>query len=173
MNNKIPCGGFYLDDMLGVNDSGELSIKGGVPYQQLVTDGNGNTQWEDKMIVDSELSDTSENPVQNKVVTTALDAKQDKTFIITFTSADGGTITADKTFDELSSAISDGKSILAVYKSGPSPVLGYAWLSQFAEGRVASFSFYQAIPDYGVSFTTIGIGTDNSVQKQDVFISLA
>lgn len=49
MSNKIPCGGFYLDDTLNVNDNGELSIKGGVPYQQLVTDGNGNTQWEDRL----------------------------------------------------------------------------------------------------------------------------
>ena len=49
MSNKIPCGGFYLDDMLNVNDSGELSIKGGAPYQQLVTDGSGNTKWEDRL----------------------------------------------------------------------------------------------------------------------------
>lgn len=49
MSNKIPCGGFYLDDMLSVNDSGELSIKGGTPYQQLVTDANGNTKWEDRL----------------------------------------------------------------------------------------------------------------------------
>lgn len=49
MSNKIPCGGFYLDDMLNVNDSGELSIKGGTPYQQLVTDGEGNTKWEDRL----------------------------------------------------------------------------------------------------------------------------
>ena len=52
MSNKIPCGGFYLDDMLNVNDSGELSINGGTPYQQLVTDGNGNTQWEDRLAYD-------------------------------------------------------------------------------------------------------------------------
>lgn len=49
MSNKIPCGGFYLDDTLNVNESGELSIKGGTPYQQLVTDGDGNTQWEDRL----------------------------------------------------------------------------------------------------------------------------
>ena len=49
MSNKIPCGGFYLDDMLNVNDNGELSIKGGIPYQQLVTDGDGNTKWEDRL----------------------------------------------------------------------------------------------------------------------------
>ena len=49
MSNKIPCGGFYLDDMLNVNDNGELSIKGGTHYQQLVTDGNGNARWEDRL----------------------------------------------------------------------------------------------------------------------------
>ena len=48
MSNKIPCGGFYLDDTLNVNESGELSIKGGTPYQQLVTDADGNAKWEDK-----------------------------------------------------------------------------------------------------------------------------
>ena len=51
MSKKIPCGGFYLDDMLNVNDSGELSINGGTPYQQLVTDGNGNAKWEDRFRV--------------------------------------------------------------------------------------------------------------------------
>ena len=49
MSNKIPCGGFYLDDMLNVNDSGELSINGGTPYQQLVTGGEGNAKWEDRL----------------------------------------------------------------------------------------------------------------------------
>ena len=49
MSNKIPCGGFYLDDMLSVNDSGELSINGGTPYQQLVTDGEGKAKWEDRL----------------------------------------------------------------------------------------------------------------------------
>ena len=53
MSNKIPCGGFYLDDTLNVNDNGELSIKGGTPYQQLVTDGNGNTKWEDRLAYES------------------------------------------------------------------------------------------------------------------------
>ena len=52
MSNKIPCGGFYLDDMLNVNDNGELSINGGTPYQQLVTDGDGNTKWEDRLAYD-------------------------------------------------------------------------------------------------------------------------
>ena len=57
MSNKIPCGGFYLDDTLNVNDNGELSIKGGTPYQQLVTDGSGNTVWEDRLAYDFIVDD--------------------------------------------------------------------------------------------------------------------
>ena len=52
MSNKIPCGGFYLDNMLNVNDNGELSINGGTPYQQLVTDGEGGVKWEDRLAYD-------------------------------------------------------------------------------------------------------------------------
>lgn len=113
MSNKIPCGGFYLDDMLNVNDSGELSIKGGAPYQQLVTDENGNTRWENKMIVDSELSDTSTNPVQNRVVKSALDAKPD-VYAVTFTmNGMTGETSADKTFDEIKTAYSSGMFMFA------------------------------------------------------------
>lgn len=54
MKTKIPCGGFYLDDTLGVNESGELSINGGTPYQQLVTDGDGNTKWEDRLAYETD-----------------------------------------------------------------------------------------------------------------------
>lgn len=50
--SKVPCGGFELDDnFLGMNKNGELSLTSGsegTPYQQLVTDGDGNAKWEDK-----------------------------------------------------------------------------------------------------------------------------
>lgn len=55
MSNKIPCGGFKLDNnFLGMNENDELSLTGGSegegkPYQQLVTDGTGNTKWEDRL----------------------------------------------------------------------------------------------------------------------------
>ena len=52
MKTKIPCGGFYLDNMLNVNGNGELSINGGTPYQQLVTDGKGGAKWEDRLAYD-------------------------------------------------------------------------------------------------------------------------
>lgn len=49
MSNKVPCGGFYLDDMLNVDENGKLGVNGGEPYKQLVTDGNGNVKWEDRL----------------------------------------------------------------------------------------------------------------------------
>lgn len=52
MNNKIPCGGFYLSDTLGVDENGKLGVNGGEPYKSLVTDGDGNTQWEDRLAYD-------------------------------------------------------------------------------------------------------------------------
>ena len=49
MSFKIPCGGFYLSDTLGVDENGRLGINGGEPYKSLVTDGEGNTKWEDRL----------------------------------------------------------------------------------------------------------------------------
>ena len=64
--------------------------------------------------IDDTLSDTSENPVQNKVVKQAIDNKADKT--IATTSADGLMSAADKAkLDSLSS--SGGKDFLKYYQS--------------------------------------------------------
>ena len=49
MNNKIPCGGFYLSDTLGVDENGKLGVNGGEPYKSLVTDGSGSVKWEDRL----------------------------------------------------------------------------------------------------------------------------
>ena len=49
MSKKIPCGGFYLDDTLGVDENGKLGVNGGEPYKSLVTDGDGNVKWEDRL----------------------------------------------------------------------------------------------------------------------------
>lgn len=49
MSNKIPCGGFYLDDMLSVDENGKLGVNGGEPFKQLVTDGSGEAKWEDRL----------------------------------------------------------------------------------------------------------------------------
>ncbi len=52
MNNKIPCGGFYLSNTLGVDENGKLGVNGGEPYKSLVTDGEGNVKWEDRLAYD-------------------------------------------------------------------------------------------------------------------------
>ena len=55
--SKVPCGGFKLDEnFLGMNENDELSLVGGSgegkAYQQLVTDGEGNVKWEDRLAYD-------------------------------------------------------------------------------------------------------------------------
>lgn len=91
MKNKIPCGGFYLDDTLNVNDSGELSIKGGTPYQQLVTDGNGNTKWEDRLAY--EYVGESELLVEKTLTFTNMGGLQVSLITETFTILAGDTVT--------------------------------------------------------------------------------
>ena len=55
--SKVPCGGFKLDNnFLDMNENDELSLVGGggkgKAYQQLVTDGEGNVKWEDRLAYD-------------------------------------------------------------------------------------------------------------------------
>lgn len=55
--SKVPCGGFKLDEnFLGMNENDELSLTGrsgeGKAYQQLVTDGDSKTKWEDRLAYD-------------------------------------------------------------------------------------------------------------------------
>ena len=176
MSNKIPCGGFYLDDMLNVNDSGELSIKGGIPYQQLVTDGEGNTRWEDKMVVDSELSDTSTNPVQNKVVKSALDAKPDA-YVVTFTmNSTTGETSADKTFDEIKTAYSSGMFMLAKYVvsyTGINIIKGFSATCNYRPSDntiIFTFGFGTGVLDErerGVTIGLIAIDSNNNIAIQD------
>lgn len=51
---KIPCGGFYLDDMLGVDENGKLGVNGGEPYKQLVTDAEGKAKWDERLAYETE-----------------------------------------------------------------------------------------------------------------------
>lgn len=55
--SKVPCGGFKLDEnFLSMNENDELSLTGrgseGKAYQQLVTDGDGEVKWEDRLAYD-------------------------------------------------------------------------------------------------------------------------
>ena len=96
---KVPCGGFELGDSLVVND-GKLDLAPGA--------GGGVT-------VDSELSDTSTNPVQNKVIKSALDAKSDGYAVTITMNGVTGETSADKTFDEIKTAYSSGMFMFAKY----------------------------------------------------------
>ena len=155
MSNKIPCGGFYLDDTLNVNDNGELSIKGGTPYQQLVTDGDGKVKWEDKMVVDSELSATSTNPVQNKAIKSALDAKLEAPFSVTLTTnMKNWAITSDNSVDEVRTALRLGKDVKAVskYTSGDLEVINGHSIYCVETGGGIAFLFVH-FSSSGPSFT--------------------
>ena len=76
--------------------------------------GDKKISGDGSITIDDTLSDTSTNPVQNKVVKQAIDNKADKT--IATTSADGLMSAADKAkLDSLSS--SGGKDFLKYYQS--------------------------------------------------------
>ena len=175
MSNKIPCGGFYLDDMLNVNDNGELSIKGGTPYQQLVTDGDGNTRWEDKMVVDNELSATSTNPVQNKVIKSALDAKLGAYEVTITMNGKTGETSVDKTFDEIKTAYSSGMFMFAKYVVSFGDINIIRGFSATCNYNPASnkifFNFVLGGPSNdernGVSLGSISIDSNNNVVIQD------
>ena len=177
MKNKIPCGGFYLDDTLNVNDSGELSIKGGIPYQQLVTDGDGNARWEDKMIVDSELSDTSTNPVQNKVIKSALDAKLGVYEVTITMNGMTGETSVDKTFDEIKTAYSSGMLMFAKYVISYEDMNIIRGLSTTCNYRpsdntiIFTFGFGEAVLEGGeqrsAKIGTIAIDSNNNIAIQD------
>lgn len=62
--------------------------------------------------VDSALSDTSTNPVQNRVIKSELDALE--RFVVTFTASEDGNIASDKTFDEIFDAYKAGKKVSGV-----------------------------------------------------------
>ena len=181
MSSKVPCGGFKLDEnFLGMNENDELSLVGGSgegkAYQQLVTDGTGKATWEDKMVVDSELSDTSTNPVQNKVVKSALDAKLG-VYDVTFT-VDGmtGEISADKTFDEIKTAYDSGLFVLAknvVSFEDVHIIRGFSATCNYipATNRIYfTFAFGQSLGDYNYGSVIIGsisIDSNNNVVVND------
>ena len=80
--SKVPCGGFKLDEnFLGMNENDELSLVGGgsegTPYQQLVTDGDGNTVWEDKPYFIVNVVDSSDDSAQGFTILT-LDATSEQ-----------------------------------------------------------------------------------------------
>ena len=67
--------------------------------------------------IDSSLSDTSENAVQNKLVTNELNKKAPKRYDVTITN-NNGSYSSDKTFNEILSVNSSGGDVWFVYSGG-------------------------------------------------------
>lgn len=98
MNNKIPCGGFYLSDTLGVDENGKLGVNGGEPYKSLVTDGDGGVKWEDRLAYDDSrvVVDTGEGFQYVKVSDEVPSwASIDASMKVWMSSGESGTLSAE------------------------------------------------------------------------------
>ena len=144
MSNKIPCGGFYLDDMLNVNDNGELSINGGTPYQQLVTDGDGNTKWEDRLA----YSDS-------RVVANIFEDRDDEFQIV-------------RVFDEVPSFVFDGASVKVWFSNGNTVTMSVEQLADELLAADGADAFF-ALSDNVVLNIDIDIGAKYVFPKKGVY----
>lgn len=99
MSNKIPCGGFYLSDTLGVDENGKLGVNGGELYKSLVTDGEGGVKWEDRLAYETDPVLTEIVPEETVTFTnesgsmaaswpTTFNAVEGQTYIVKFDGAD-------------------------------------------------------------------------------------
>ncbi len=97
----------------------QYALEGG--YAGTEADFTEKLAGEAQITVDSELSDTSTNPVQNKAVKTAIDAivtgQGTGYFLTTYTKNDDGTVAYDHTYAEQLAAWEAGKVLLAKYGS--------------------------------------------------------
>ena len=94
---------------IGDGDEGKVIMVNGKRYVLAEAGGGGS------VTVDDELSDSSTNPVQNKVIKAALDAN--KPFIVTLTEDDQENITADKTHAQIKTAFDAGREVV-LFKDG-------------------------------------------------------
>lgn len=120
-----------------------------------------------KTIVDTALSSTSTNPVQNKVVNTALEAKEEKALIITVTSNSDETYSADKTFAEINTAYKAGKKLYVDTSFGRYS-LGLA-----VKDSSYTFNFIYLYNYFDVVFNSITIFKNDTVQKLTNFSSIS
>ena len=159
-------------DSRGILKPNSTVPSGSAPYQQLVTDGDGNAKWEDKMIVDIELSDTSTNPVQNKVIKSALDSLSGGLIVnltkdetnMEFTSSKRA-YTADRTPDDIYNTIFSGKNIilLANYiEPGGHELQGVYHLAGFYNGQI-SFICVMATGEGAIAIGKAVVGYDTII----------
>ena len=77
VNSNVPANAKFTDTVYThPTNSGYKHIpSGGSDGQILKWSSDGTAKWSDNILVDSEINNTSTNPVQNKVITAALDGK--------------------------------------------------------------------------------------------------
>lgn len=119
------------------------------------------------LVVDSALSETSENPVQNKAVKAAVqtleDSKADRdelgAFYVNITDNGDGTFSADKTYAAIGEALTNKYQIIAMYDSMFMPLLGVA------DDGVLMFSFNVTLDgEYGTVYFFITQNNEISMQ---------
>lgn len=139
-----------VNDLLTNVANRPLSAAQGVALKKLIDDLAKTVP-----AVDDALSASSTNPVQNKVVKTALDGKAPTQFVMTLTyDTSGGTNhSLDKTFAELEAAYQAGSQIRLVDSSG----MEYELLA-FAAGYMAYFAHQLNADRY-----IIGIRANNTI----------
>ena len=122
--------------------------------------------------VDSELSDTSTNPVQNKVIKSALDALSGVLIVILtkdetnmeFTSSKRE-YTADRTLDEIYDAINSGKNIILFANyidAGGDELSGIYHLAGFFNGQISFIDVKATVENIVVNGKAI-IGYDTII----------
>lgn len=114
VNSNVPANAKFTDTIYThPTNSGYKHIpSGGSDGQILKWSSNGTAKWSDNISVDSEINNTSTNPVQNKVITAALDGK------MPVYSHNGGTFDADDFISPAIHLINSGGTNLPASCSG-------------------------------------------------------
>lgn len=114
VNSDVPANAKFTDTVYThPTNSGYKHIpSGGSDGQILKWSSDGTAKWSDNILVDSETNNTSTNPVQNKVITAALDGK------MPVYSYNGGTFDADDLTSPAIHLINSGGTNLPASCSG-------------------------------------------------------
>lgn len=114
VNSDVPTNAKFTDTIYThPTNSGYKHIpSGGSDGQILEWSSDGTAKWSDNILVDSEINNTSTNPVQNKVITAALDGK------MPVYSYNGGTFDADDLTSPAIHLINSGGTNLPASCSG-------------------------------------------------------
>ena len=85
------------DDYAYTENTEEITLSN----MQLLINALDKKVEEMKITVDYELSESSENPVQNRIITTAINDKENKRYEVRISSNGDGSYSADKSYDEI------------------------------------------------------------------------